>query len=346
MARAERSPATMQDVARLAGVSAKSISNVLSGYEHVSTKMRDRVMAAVSELDYEINVSARNLRVGRTRVLGLAVPELSQSYFAELADAVIRMAGARGYTVLIEQTVADRTREVGAVAAMRKHSIDGLIYSPMALAPEDVEQLGVDFPLVVLGERVEGSAADHVTMSNVAAMRAATEHVLATGRRRVAVIGAHPDGPILTADSRLRGYTEALRAYGIEPDPALILTAALWHRTYGVEAIDRLLDSGAEFDAVVCFNDALALGAMRALQRRGRRIPQDVSVVGFDDIEDSAYSTPSLTTISPGRDAIARTAVDLLVDRMDGLAESTDPREVEVGFALIVRESSAWSQTT
>ncbi|RFA18231.1 LacI family DNA-binding transcriptional regulator [Subtercola boreus] len=341
MARSARGAATMQDVAALAGVSVKTVSNVLSGYEHVSAKMRERVMGAVGELDYEINVSARNLRVGSTRVLGLAVPELSQAYFAELADAVIRAAGARGYTVLIEQTIVDRSLEISAVAAMRRHSIDGLIYSPLAIGPGDVEQLDVDFPLVVLGERVEGSRADHVTMSNVQAMKAATLHVLSLGRRRVAVIGAQPDGPVGTAASRLRGYTEALADYGIEQDPDLIITAALWHRTYGVEAMERLLASGVPFDAVVCFNDALALGALRALHKHGRRIPEDVAVVGFDDIEDSAYSTPSLTTVSPRRDEIAQKAIDILIDRIEGPDTRLAPLHVETGYELIERESSA-----
>ena len=188
MARSAGSAPTMQDVARLAGVSAKTVSNVLANYEHVSFSMRQRVMSAVRELDYEINVSARNLRSGRTRVIGLAVPELSQAYFAELADAVIRAAAARGYTVLIEQTGADRATEISAIAAMRRHSIDGLIFSPLALGPEEAKYLDVDFPLVVLGERIPNSAADHITMSNVAAVRAATEHLLALGRRRIAVI--------------------------------------------------------------------------------------------------------------------------------------------------------------
>ncbi|NVM98532.1 LacI family DNA-binding transcriptional regulator [Arthrobacter sp. SDTb3-6] len=330
----------MDDVAILAGVSRKTVSNVLSGYEHVSVKMRDRVMRAVDELHYEINVSARNLRVGRTRVLGLAVPELSQAYFAELADSVIRAAGARGYTVLIEQTISDSGNEVGAVAAMRKHSIDGLIYSPLALRANDVNQFDVEFPLVVLGEGIEGSRADHVTISNVAAMKAATTHVLSSGRRRVAVIGAQPEGPVATGASRLRGYADALADYGIAVDPALVMTAALWHRTDGVAAMDRLLASGVDFDAVVCFNDALALGAMRSLHRHGRGIPGDVAVVGFDDIEDAAYSTPSLTTVSPQRDEIALTAVSLLIERIEGRAENAAPQQIETSYALVVRESS------
>jgi DNA-binding LacI/PurR family transcriptional regulator len=331
----------MQDVARLAGVSVKTVSNVLSGYEHVSEKMRERVMAAVSELNYEINVSARNLRAGRTWVLGLAVPELSQAYFGELAASVIRAAGARGYTVLIEQTVADGMSEISAIATMRKHSIDGLIYSPLTLGPGDIQQLDVDFPLVVLGEPLPGSSVHYVTMSNARAMREATEHLLSLGRRRVAVIGAHPDGPVGTGASRLRGYSEALLNAGLKPDPRLVMSAALWHRSYGVEAMDRLLERGVEFDAVVCFNDALALGAMRSLQRSGRCIPDDVAVVGFDDIEDSSFSTPTLTTVSPKRDEIARTAVDMLAAMIEGTPDSEPALLVETEFTLVVRESSA-----
>ena len=331
----------MQDVARLAGVSIKTVSNVLAGYEHVSAKMHDRVMAAVSELDYKINASARNLRVGRTRVLGLAVPELSQAYFAELADAIIRAASARGYTVLIEQTVAQGSDEISSIAEMRKHSIDGLIYSPLTLGPADVAQLDTDFPLVVLGEPLPGSTAHHIAMSNFAAIRAATEHLLSTGRRRIAVIGAHPDGPVGTGATRLHGYREALVAHGIEVDPELVMTAALWHRSFGVDATERLLRSGVDFDAVLCFNDALALGAMRALQHAGLRIPQDVAVVGFDDIEDSAFSTPTLSTVSPQRDEIARTAVDSLIALIEGDVDHAPARVVETGFTLIVRESSA-----
>jgi DNA-binding LacI/PurR family transcriptional regulator len=331
----------MQDVARLAGVSVKTVSNVLAGYEHVSAKMHERVMAAVSELNYEINVSARNLRVGRTRVLGLAVPELSQAYFAELADSVIRAAGERGYTVLIEQTVTQGEREVSAIGTMRKHSIDGLIYSPLTLEVDDLAQLEVDFPLVVLGERIPGSSAHHVTMSNRQAMREATEHLIRLGRRKIAVVGAHPDGPVGTGASRLQGYHDALLNASIHPDPSLVMDAALWHRSYGVDAMDRLVSSGVDFDGVVCFNDALALGAMRSLQRHGLRIPEDVAVVGFDDIEDSRFSTPSLTTVSPERDEIARIAVDMLVRMVDGGLSGSPAQLVETGFNLVVRESSA-----
>jgi DNA-binding LacI/PurR family transcriptional regulator len=332
---------TMQDVAKLANVSPKTVSNVLANYDHVAPGTRERVLEAVRELGYQINVSARNLRLGRTRVIGLAVPELSEAYFAELSDAVIRAASKRGYTVLIEQTNAIRSTEIQTITGMRRHYIDGLIFSPLALGPGDVEYLNVDFPLVILGERILHSTADHITMSNVEAAAAATEHLLINGRRRIAVIGVDPEDPAGTGAMRLAGYAKALKQYGVEYDPSLIVAAPLWHRASGAEAMTRLLRLEPGFDAVFCFNDALALGAMRVLQSRGKNVPNDVAVVGFDDIEDTRYTTPTITSISPGRDQIANTAVDMLIGRIEGTSNPETPIEVQAGFTLMVRESTA-----
>jgi DNA-binding LacI/PurR family transcriptional regulator len=330
----------MADVAKMAGVSAKTVSNVLADYEHVRKATRDRVLAAVDELGYQINVSARNLRSGRTRVIGLAVPELREAYFAELSDAVIRSADRHGYTVLIEQTNARRSREIQTIGGMRKHMVDGLIFSPLALGPDDADYLNTDFPLVVLGERIVHSAADHITMSNVAAANVVTQHLISIGRRRIAVIGAHPDDPVGTASLRLRGYATALEEAGIVPDPSLVIGAPLWHRSDGARATRALLDSGLDIDAIFCFNDALALGALRVLQSRGIRVPEDIALAGYDDIEDSRYSTPTLTSVSPGREQIAATAVEMLVRRLEGGEERRRPTEVEADFELRVREST------
>ncbi|MGK9147123.1 LacI family transcriptional regulator [Plantibacter flavus] len=331
---------TMQDVASLAKVSVKTVSNVLADYEHVSEKMRERVLAAVAELNYEINVSARNLRTGRTQVIGLAVPELSQAYFAELADAVIRAAQERNYTVLIEQTTTGGPDEIATVAAMRRHAIDGVIFSPFALEAGDLGSLDVDFPVVVLADRDAGSPADHVTMSNREAIKATTNHLIDSGRSRIAVIGANPHDPIGTAAMRFRGYADALGEHGRQVDDALVCSVPLWHRADGAAAIEALIEQGTPFDAVVCFNDALALGAMASLQRLGRRVPEDVAVVGFDDIEDSRFSTPTLTTISPGREATARTAVDSLVRRIEQPELRGEPVDTAIDFQLVVRNSS------
>jgi len=333
--------ATLHDVAQLAGVSIKTVSNVVNDYPHVRAATRERVQAAIDQLGYQPNLSARSLRSGRSGVIGLVLPELSLSYFAELADAVITQAESHGLVVIIERTGADRDRELAVLTSPRMRMTDGVIFSPLGMGQEDVALLNVDFPLVLLGERIFGGPVDHVTMRNVEAARSATEFLLAAGRRRIALIGAHPDEELGSAALRLKGYEEAVAAAGLPYDPALVRSTTLWHRANGAEAARELIESGVEFDAVFGLNDALALGAMRALQESGRRIPDDVAVIGFDNIEEAQYAVPSLTTIDPGREQIAQRAVDLLVQRIGAEASRPErPSEETVAFEVIVRESA------
>ncbi|WP_265522797.1 LacI family DNA-binding transcriptional regulator [Oerskovia flava] len=330
----------MNDVATRAGVSIKTVSNVVNGYPHIRPGTRARVEEAIEALGYRVNISARNLRQGRTGIVGLALPELSLPYFAELADSVIRAAEQRGVIVLIEQTGAVRERELEVLTSERRQLTDGLIYSPLALGPEDGAALDVPYPVVLLGERIFGGPADHVTMNNVEAARAVTEHLLGIGRRRIAVVGAHEGEAVGSAALRVRGYREALEAAGVAYDPALVAEAGLWHRSTGAEAMARLLDAGVEIDAVFGLNDALALGALHALHDRRVDVPGEIAVVGFDDIEDAAYASPTLTTVSPGREQIARTAIDLLLARIQDSSERPYERVI-ADFEIVERESTA-----
>jgi DNA-binding LacI/PurR family transcriptional regulator len=334
----------MHDVAARAGVSIKTVSNVVNGYQYIRPTTRERVEAAIAELDYQVNISARNLRRGRTGLIGLAVPELSLPYFAELADSVIRAAEQRGVTVLIEQTGSIRERELEVLSGQRRHLTDGLIFSPLALGPQDRGALDVDFPMVLLGERIFGGPADHVTMNNVEAARAATLHLIDQGRRRIAVIGAHEGETVGSAALRVEGYRLALADAGIPFDPTLVREAGLWHRATGAEAVDALLDDGLELDAVFGLNDALALGALHALHARRIDVPGAIAVIGFDDIDDSAYSSPTLSTVAPGREQIARTAVDLLLARIDGDGDGDGVdrpfQRVVADFTIVAREST------
>ena len=332
--------ATMHDVARLAGVSIKTVSNVVNGYPHIRDTTRARVLAAIGDLDYQLNVAARNLRTGRTGIIALAVPELSLPYFAELADSVIEAADAQGLTVLIEQTGSRRERELEVLSGARRHLTDGLIFSPLALGAGDEALLKVDFPVVVLGERLFPETVDHVTMQNVEAARAATEHLLALGRRRIAVVGVHPGEVVGSAGRRLAGYEQALRAAGIPMDEGLLGEAGLWHRATGALAMARLLDAGAEPDGVFAMNDAMALGVLHELQVRGLRVPQDVAVIGFDAVDEGSYSNPSLTTVDPGREQIATTAVRLLRDQIDNRQGVRVPQRVYADFRILQRGST------
>ncbi|WP_089773128.1 LacI family DNA-binding transcriptional regulator [Ruania alba] len=309
----------MADVARRAGVSVKTVSNVINDYPHIRPGTRERVEAAIAELGYRLNLSARQLRTRRTGMITLAVPELRLPYFAELADAVIREADTHGLTVLIEQTGGRRDRELAVLSGSRRQLTDGVILSPLGLEPADRAALDIDAPLVLLGERVFGAAADHVTMNNVAAARAATSHLLELGRRRIAVLGPHPDDTATGSSGlRLDGYREALAAADLAFIPDLVVPAAPWHRSAGSDSLGAFLDGGTGVDAVFAMNDALALGALYALHARGVDVPGDVALIGFDDVDDVRYATPTISSVAPGRDEIARTAVALLRSRLAG----------------------------
>lgn len=329
--------AKMSDVAKLAGVSTKTVSNVINAYPFITESTKAKVEAAIAELGYTPNPSARSLRSGRSRVIALAVPELSLAYFAQLADEVIRAARERGLVVVIEQTGGDRAGELEVLTSPRLQLTDGLLFSPIALGDLDTALVEVPFPVVLLGERIEGGTADHVVMRNREAARAATEHLIAIGRRRIAVLGAHHG----EAGRRVSGYRDALAAAGIPFDRGLVVYEESWRRSDGADAIRRMLETGVPFDALFALNDELALGAMRVLGERGVRIPQDVAVVGFDNIEDGRYSTPSLTTIDPGRRQIAEAALDALLERVDaGADRSAASRVIHSEFQLVLREST------
>lgn len=336
-------PARLKDVAVLAGVSVKTVSNVVNDYPYVRPATRARVKEAIAELGYRPNMTARNLRSGRSGVIALAVPEVNAPYFAELAHHIVGAAMDRGWTVLVDETgqIHDRAlrdRERSAASGIRGQLIDGVILSPLALDEADLARYG-SVPLVLLGERLGSALADHVAIDNRAAAEMATRHLLEIGRRRIAVIGTQPPPYGHSARQRLQGYRAALRSARIHYDSALVVSALEWGRAAGRTGIRRLLTLPRPPDAVFCLNDLLALGAIRGLSEAGVRIPTDVAVVGFDDIEESRFSVPTLTTVAPDKAAIAAEAVARLARRLEN-GPASDPEEVLVGYTLEVREST------
>ena len=337
--------ATMQDVARAAGVSIKTVSNVINDYQYIRPATRERVLAAIDELGYRPNLSARGLRSGKTGIIGLAVPELRENYFAELADAVIRAAEKSGLGVVVEQTNGDRETELRVLSRARTHYTDGILLSPVGMGQADASLLDVPFPLVLLGERIFGGPVDHVTMHNVSSASAAVEHLLSIGRRQIALVGAEGDD-VSDASSwslRVRGYRRALEQTGILVDEHLVRRTEHWSRAGGAAAVHEMVDEGRTFDAVFALNDALALGVLRGLREAGRRVPDDVAVIGFDNVDESRFAVPSLTTIDPGREEIAATAVDLLVERIHEKGVKAPPRTVKASFSIVSRESTGES---
>jgi len=330
---------TLRDVAVQVGVSTRTVSNVVNGFHHVSPQMRARVQVALDELEYRPNLLARGLRQGRTGLIGFLVPELSMAYFAELAHAFVEHARSLDLTVLVDETRGELAREVQLLDLLaRAGRVDGIVLSNLGLGGRTLTGLRPPLPVVLLGERTARSSLDDVGFDNHAAAGVLVEHLVEGGYRRIAVIAGARTAPFATSTLRLRGCRTALRSAGLPWRPDLVVRTEHWGRAEGAAAMRTLLARPEPPDAVVAFNDSLALGALRTLHEAGVTVPGDIGVVGFDDIEDGRFSVPTLTTIGPDKADIARRCLQVLTGRIAG---STEPAHaVHVPFQLHIRESS------
>lgn len=332
----------MQDVARHAGVSVMTVSNVINDHPHVRATTRQKVLESISALGYHVNTAARSLRQGKTGVIGLAVPDIDRPYSGMLARLLIDRAAAHGYELVIEQTHASREREVDAISRSRLRSYDGLFLYAAELRDDDAMLLRGEFPIVVFGEHAYSGPIDHVEMANADGARLATAHLIERGCRRVGILGGRIGDPddIGVATLRTGGYREALEAAGIAFDPALVRDAEYSYEGGSAQAA-ALLAEVDDLDGLFCATDVIAIGAMRALHEAGRRVPQDVRVVGFDDVSLAAFTTPSLTSIAPGHDEMADAAMEMVLGRISGERAADDYRSFTGPARLVERESTA-----
>ncbi|MBK3574729.1 LacI family DNA-binding transcriptional regulator [Streptomyces sp. MBT65] len=335
---------TMSTVAERAGVSTKTVSNVVNGTGSFSRETERRVRAAIEELGYRLNPFARGLRSRRTGTIALVIPNVHQPFNAELAEQIISAPEALGLKVVLAPTRGDARRERTLLSTSHGELVDGVIYVPHALAPEDYLSQPVAQPTVVLGERPAEAAGlnlDYVGIADEQGAHAAVAHLLAQGRRRIAAI-CERTGP-RAGGRRLHGYRRALDEAGVAYDDSLVLgvdDADLF--SAGVGATTRLLRTRVRFDALFCYNDVVAIGALSVLGRSGIAVPDDVALTGFDDIDAARFTSPPLTTVDPQRGSIARKAVALLRSRM-ALSDFRElpGRTESAGFELLVRTSSS-----
>ncbi|MGI8417345.1 MAG: LacI family DNA-binding transcriptional regulator [Nakamurella sp.] len=330
---------TIKDVALEAGVSVKTVSNVVNNYIHVSPRMRQVVTSAIEKLGYRPNISARNLRRGRTGLIALALPSLANPYFAELAQSVVETADRADLTVLVDCTDGSVERERTVVEGLGIQLVDGIILCPHALTADDLRACEGGPPLVLLSE-MQPLVADSIAIDSTSAARAATDHLVSTARRRIAVVGfaARQHGPVI-AQRRLQGYRAGIRAAGLRYDSTIVALLPDDSVSLVMPAVQALLAEHPDIDAIFCYNDKIALAVLRALLSAGIAVPQRVAVIGIDDVEASRLSSPSLSTIGPDTSGIAGEAVTLLQARIDG--DDSPVRQVVAGFRLLARESTA-----
>jgi len=330
---------TLQDVAALAGVSMKTVSNVVRDYQHVRPSTRAKVQDAIDQLGYVPHSIARRLATGRTGMIAFALPAIEAPYFAELAALVSTEVDGFDYRLLIEQTTGGLDDERAVLRGREQGLIDGLIFQPMVLDAAAIDQFRGATPLVLLGETAAPPAVDHVMIDNIAAARAATLHLLQSGRTRVAFLGQSTSAGPVTARLRLNGYRSALREFGAYWGDDLLIPMTQFGAFAAEAAVIDAIEADLQFDGLVCFDDLSGIGAMKALARCGRVVPDDVGVVGWDDILMAQFTSPGLTTIRPDKARLTQTAFRLLRDRMDG--ESGPGRHELVEFDLVVRGSTA-----
>jgi DNA-binding LacI/PurR family transcriptional regulator len=335
-----RGNVTMTDVARQAGVSTMTVSNVINGRtQRVSESTKQRVLTTIAELGYQVNLTARHLRMGRTDTVGLAVPELAAGYYAELGQRLSDRFGERGVRLVIERTGAEREAELDTLAASRVSRYDGFVLSVVAGDAADLESLSIATPVIMIGERAVPARFDHVLMDNVGGARQATAFLLASGARRIALLGGVSGSEHSMPELRTRGYREAHEAASVPVDDALVV-ASPFRAVDGYNTIFALLRGDVAFDAVFALTDSAAIGALRALAEAGVRVPEDVQVIGFDNLEAGQFTVPSLTTIEPGNDEMADAICSLLLERIERAGEPVPARVVMPEARLIERDST------
>lgn len=323
----QRRIVTLESVAERAGVSVKTASNAVNGTGRMAVDTRSRVLAIIDELGYRPNIAARNLTLGRTGAISLAVPTFKAAYLAEVAEAFVERARSLDLVAYVSTYPDDGIG--GCREFLRRFNpqvADGAVVILPELEHLDEGDFDVDFPLVCLGTRSTHGRADLVTTDHVTDARTAAAYLLARGSSSIAVVGARTtfnaeaiagaeEG---NAELRLRGVQDALRAAGRPLDPRLVgVTGHDWTIGAGFRATREAIASGVPFDGLVCLNDGLAIGAISALREHGLRVPDDVQVIGFDNIEESAYLAPPLTTMDSRIEWIARTALERLLARVE-----------------------------
>ncbi|HEX2903916.1 MAG TPA: LacI family DNA-binding transcriptional regulator [Jatrophihabitans sp.] len=327
--------ASIEDVAKLAGVSIATVSRSLRGLPDVATATRDRVLAAAQELDYVASPFAARLASGRSSTLGVVVPFVNRWFFAEVLGSVESVLSKANYDLLLHNLAdSDGRARFFSNLPVRKR-VDAVLVVSLALTDDEVAALKtLDLPVGVLGVKHPGMFS--VRIDDVAAARVAVEHLLSLGRRRIALIGGDTADPMRFTPPHHRGtgYRQALIEAGIEPDPAM---EVLGYFTVdgGEKAMLELLALPQRPDAVFAESDEMAYGAMRAIRRRGLRIGEDIAVIGFDD-----HATADLMDLSTVRQPVAEQGAVLAQELLDSLSGAVEPSDLVLDTELVVRGST------
>ncbi len=327
---------TLAEVAKRAGVSVASASRALNGGS-ASPAVAARVRRAADELGYAIDATARSLKMGRTEQLAFAVADLGNPVYVAMMRAIEGVVSAAGFRLVVSSTGSKPADEIDVLRGLNRGYVDGLILVPLRITDEVIDEIGrVRFPVVVIGTLPAGVEIDNVRANSPRGVGLAVAHLAEGYRHAIGFV----NGPVDTVPgrNRARGFHRAMTKLGREVSARQTIAASDFTHDAGEKAAGALLTHYRP-DAIVCANDLLAIGALRALRAQGLRVPEDVAVVGMDDTELAEFATPGLTSVSLGSEERGRLAATMLLDRLG------DPHRrasrVTVQPELVLRESSA-----
>ncbi len=340
---------TIADVAREAGVSLQTVSRVLNNKGKIRPETRSHILAIIERLGYRPNALARGLATHKTFALGLVMPDIANPFFSAIARGAEEAARQAGYSLLLFNTIEDPAREVEALGTLAAQRVDGLLLCSSRLPDDELRRLGQDDPAfrrqlrrlselpatVLVNRELTEPALSVIRVDNEAEARCAVEFLLSRARRTIAFLA----GPVASHGGSLRalGYRRALEAAGIACDPTLV-RPCIPHLDGGRSAAHALLSARPDVDAVLCYNDLVAVGALQACSEMGRRVPEDVAVVGCDDIMLAALVTPPLTTMRSDQRRMGDEGIGMLLRAIN--QPEAGPEKIILQPELVVRASA------
>ncbi len=324
---------SIKDIARAAGVSHSTVSRALSNNPLVAQATRDRIQQIALELGYTPNAIARGLVTQQSHTIGVIVTTIADPFAGEILRGIEEIAGSNRYRVILGTSHADPVREVAMVKSLREWRVDGVIVASSRVGARYLPLLNeIGVPLVLINSQQEGPFTHSVAVDNLESTTRAVQHLIQLRHRLIGYLGGPSDHA--AQRERLTGYQRALANAGITFDPSLVTTGN--GRAEGGEQVAQLVARSPTPTAFFCYNDMTAIGALHALKRCGLRVPDDVSLVGFDDIELALYVDPPLTTIHQPKDEMGHLAMWMLLDLLNGRTVTN----VTVTGKLIVRSST------
>jgi LacI family transcriptional regulator, repressor for deo operon, udp, cdd, tsx, nupC, and nupG len=324
----------ISDVAKLANVSTATVSRVLSNSGNVKKETTEKVLEAIRKLNYQPNMLARQLRKLETKTILVVVPDITNTFFSKVLRGIEHVAIENDYEVLLGDTGNNIERESGYLNILRQRKADGMIMLTARLEARELEEIASEFPVVLACEYLEGSTIPTVSIDNISSARKATEYLIHLGHRRIGFISG-PLNVILSRD-RLKGFQQAMAQHGI-PVESLLVQEGDFSFESGYNMMMKFLALDQPPTAVFASNDEMAIGAIKAIKSRGLRVPDDISVVGFDDIQFASIYEPALTTISQPMFEIGKKAMELLIKLIN--KDKLEKSQYILEDQLVIRET-------